>query len=139
MVFICPFAKKNILSIINRVLYVFLVSNWHICSKIISNYYNRNLFFRKLFQSIRLYIKGIVGWLASKCAWQIMIWVFWLLCFQMMAQAGRWGHLIPPLRGFKGWEWFIILRYPQYIKETETSSMNLYLFIRGPIKLRLIW
>ena len=32
----------------------------------------REFFLRKLFQSTRLYIKGIVGLSTSKCAWQIM-------------------------------------------------------------------
>ena len=31
------------------------------------------LFFRKLFQSTRLYIKGMLRRLASKCAWQIVV------------------------------------------------------------------
>ena len=34
----------------------------------------RSIFFSiKLFQSTRLYIKGILRWLASKCAWQLVV------------------------------------------------------------------
>ena len=71
-------------------------------------------FTRKLFHSIRF-----IHWRNSKkvgqqIAWQIMIWVFWLLCFQTMAQAGRRGHLIPPLRRFKVYESIIKAFYESF-------------------------
>ena len=42
-------------------------------------------FFRKLFQSTRLYIEGILKRLASKCAWQIIVktWSFWQKTIQL--------------------------------------------------------
>ena len=54
------------------------VFNWGLILFFLKNKFSENFYFhytlffiRKLFQSVRLYIKGIVRSLASKCAWQI--------------------------------------------------------------------